>query len=257
MKKHLRRTFLWFIFPSFAGVIILMFVPFLDVIKRSFTTVMGGEFVGLSNYLLIMDNPAFRLAIKNTLKFSVTAITILLILGLIISLLLNRLSDTRVIRSLYLFPMAIPTATVVIVWRMFFYKQDFTSLVSSFIWKNIGITIVLFTAGIVSISRELIEAAKVDGADTFQILLYVKLPCLKGTIFTVLVLSLLNSFKIYREAYLVAGSYPKQEIYLIQHIFSNWYVNLAMDKLSAASVLLIVVLTLFIIMAMRVLLRKN
>ena len=69
----------------------------------------------------------------------------------------------------------------------------------------------------------------------------------QGSFYTIVVLSFLNSFKIYREAYLVAGSYPKEEIYLLQHIFNNWYVNLELDKLSAATVLVGAFLFVFIL----------
>ena len=77
---------------------------------------------------------------------------------------------------------------------------------------------------------------------------FVKLPCLKGSVYTIVVLSFLNSVKIYREAYLVAGSYPGQDIYLIQHTFNNWYVNLDFDKLAAATVVVGSVLFVVIIL---------
>ena len=62
------------------------------------------------------------------------------------------------------------------------------------------------------------------------------LPQLKPTLYTITVLSFLNSFKAFREAYLVAGSYPHESIYLLQHLFNNWYVDLAVDKMAAAAV---------------------
>jgi len=236
-SRRERRAFLCFLLPSLAGVAVFVLLPFIDVVKRSFMTVMSGTFVGIENYKRVIDNQAFLLAVKNTLHFSGTAVPLLVFIGLAAALVLSKLSDTRVIKSLYLFPMAMPTATVVIVWRMFFYKQNFDSLVASYLWKNIGYTLVLWLAGIAAIPKELVEAAHVDGAGWFRCFLYVKLPCLRGSLYTIVVLSFLNSFKIYREAYLVAGSYPGQDIYLLQHIFNNWYVNLEFDKLAAATVI--------------------
>ena len=75
-----------------------------------------------------------------------------------------------------------------------------------------------------------------DGASDLQIFFRVVLPNLKGSLYTIVILSFLNSFKIYREAYLVAGSYPEQSIYLLQHLFNNWFVNLDFDKMAAAAV---------------------
>ena len=198
--------FFGFIGVSLIGVMVFVLVPFADVVRRSFMTVMSGEFAGLNNYKTVINNQAFRLAVKNTLHFVGVAIPLLVVIGLAAALVLSRIRDIHVIKSLYLFPMAMPTATVVIVWRMFFYQQDFDSLVISYLWKNTGYTIVLWLAGIAGIPNELIEASRVDGADRFQCLIFVKLPCLRGSVYTIVILSFLNSMKIYREAYLVGGS---------------------------------------------------
>lgn len=243
-----RRAFAAFLAPSFIGVMIFVLLPFVDVIQRSFMTVMSGKFVGLDNYEKVFTNQAFILAVKNTLHFIGTAIPLLVLLGLAAALVLSKIKEISIIKSLYLFPMAMPTATVVIVWRMFFFKQDFNSLVISYLWKNTGYTIVLWLAGIAAIPNELIEAARVDGANRWKCFIFVKLPCLKGSVYTIVVLSFLNSVKIYREAYLVAGSYPGQDIYLIQHTFNNWYVNLDFDKLAAATVVVGSVLFVVIIL---------
>ena len=240
--------FMAFIGVSLAGVLIFVLIPFADVVRRSFLTVMTGEFAGLKNYSMVIHNQAFRLAVKNTLHFVGVAIPLLVIIGLAAALVLSKIQDIHVIKSLYLFPMAMPTATVVIVWRMFFYRQDFESLVVSYLWKNTGYTIVLWLAGIAGIPNELIEASKVDGANKFQCLIFVKLPCLKGSVYTIVILSFLNSMKIYREAYLVGGSYPGKDIYLLQHTFNNWYVNLEFDKMAAASVMVAGVLFVFILL---------
>ncbi len=250
-------AFLSFTGVSMAGVAVFVLLPFGDVVRRSFMTTMSEKYVGFENYKTVVTNQAFVLAVKNTLKFVGTALPILVILGLMAALVLSKLNDISVIKSLYLFPLAMPTATVVIVWRMFFYKQDFDSLVISYVWKNLGYTIVLWLAGIASVPNELIEAAKVDGAGSIRCFWYVKLPCLKGSLYTIVVLSFLNSFKIYREVYLVAGAYPNSEIYLLQHIFNNWYVNLSMDKLTAATVIVSIFLFIFIIVLNRLWQNEN
>lgn len=252
MKKKKKRKewmyFMGFIGVSLAGVLVFVLIPFADVVRRSFMTVMSGEFAGLNNYKTVINNQAFRLAVRNTLHFVGVAIPLLVVIGLAAALVLCKIRDISVIKSLYLFPLAMPTATVVIVWRMFFYRQDFDSLVVSYLWKNTGYTIVLWLAGIAGIPNELIEASRVDGANRFQCLLFVKLPCLKGSVYTIVILSFLNSMKIYREAYLVGGSYPNKDIYLLQHTFNNWYVNLEFDKMAAASVLVAAVLFVFILL---------
>ena len=251
--------------PSIAGVLLFVLLPFLDVFRRSFATAVTGQFNGIENYKTIFANQAFQLAVKNTFRFTFVCIPILVVVGLIIALPLSKLKSAGLIKSLYLFPLAMPTATIVIVWKLFFYKQGFLNLfltkigewsglwgeihkdylgssaafwvlVFSYVWKNTGYTVVLWLAGIVGISGEMLEAARVDGATEMQSFFRVVLPNLKGSLYTIVILSFLNSFKIYREAYLVAGSYPEQSIYLLQHLFNNWFVNLDFDKMAAAAV---------------------
>ena len=115
-------------------------------------------------------------------------------------------------------------------------KAAFWVLVFSYLWKNMGYTIVLWLAGIFSVSTDITEAARVDGASERQCFWRVIFPNLKGTLYTITVLSFLNSFKVFREAYLVAGSYPHESMYLLQHLFNNWFVNLELDKMAAAAV---------------------
>lgn len=259
------RVFFIFMAPSLIGVVIFVLLPFLDVFKRSFTTAVTNQYIGIQNYRTIFANQAFQLAVKNTFRFTVVCIPLLVIIGLLIALPLSRLKSAGIIKSLYLFPLAMPTATIVIVWKMFFYRQGFLNLfltrlgewsglwgeihtdylgssaalwvlVFSYVWKNTGYTVVLWLVGIMGIPNELIEAAKVDGANGVQRFFKIMLPNLLGSLYTIVILSFLNSFKIYREAYLVAGAYPQQDIYLLQHLFNNWFVNLDFDKMAAAAV---------------------
>ena len=97
---------------------------------------------------------------------------------------------------------------------------------------------VLWLSGITSISPALYESASLDGANSWQRFLKITLPNLIPTLFTVTVLSLLNSFKVFREAYLIAGSYPHESIYLLQHLFNNWFTKLDVDKMCAGAVLM-------------------
>lgn len=260
-----RLSFLLFLLPSLSGVTVFVLLPFLDVVKRSVQTAVTGAFTGVKNYGVIFHNQAFLLAVGNTLRFTLVCIPLLVLLGLLIAFPLSGFRSAGLIKSVYLFPLAMPTATVVLVWKMVFYRQGFLNLaltrlgeltglwgavrvdylstgasfwvlVASYLWKNTGYTVVLWLAGILSIPREYIEAAKVDGAGRWKCIRYIMLPNLKGSFYTIVILSFLNSFKIYREAYLVAGSYPQEDIYLLQHLFNNWFVNMEFDKMAAAAV---------------------
>lgn len=277
-KKKL--SFLFFLLPSLLGVAAFVLLPFLDVIKRSVQTAVTGEFTGLKNYSVIFHNQAFLLAVGNTLRFTFVCIPLLVFVGLLIAFPLSGFQNAGLIKSVYLFPLAMPTATVVLVWKMVFYRQGFFNLaltklgemaglwgtvavdylatdasfwvlVASYLWKNTGYTVVLWLAGILAIPNEYIEAAKVDGAGRWRCIRYIILPNLKGSFYTIVILSFLNSFKIYREAYLVAGSYPQEDIYLLQHLFNNWFVNMEFDKMAAAAVCVGAVLLVAILLLQR------
>lgn len=249
-----RRAFLAFLLPSFLGVMFFVLLPFLDVIKRSFTTAVTGEFVGLKNYETVYENGAFRLAVGNTLRFTLVCLPLLLFLGLCAALLLTNLKQVQLIKSFFLLPMAMPAATVVLIWKMTFSGNGllnrmlssdtdymgtglaFWVLVFSYVWKNLGYTVVLWLAGLLAIPEDYIQAAKVDGAGRVRIFFSIILPQLKGSMYTITVLSFLNSFKVFRESYLVSGSYPHESMYLLQHLFNNWFVYLELDKMAAAAV---------------------
>ena len=127
----------------------------------------------------------------------------------------------------------------------------FWILVFSYIWKNLGYNIVLWLAGLSCISESIYEAARVDGASEWKCFTKITLPNLKTTLYTVSVLSLLNSFKVFREAYLVAGDYPDKSMYLLQHLFNNWFRELSFDKMAAASILMAIVIFILIMLLQR------
>ena len=245
------------------GVSVLVLLPFLDVVKRSFLTAVTGEWSGLHNYGQVLENRAFRLAVANTLRFTVVCLPLLIGIGLFLAVQMSRVRWLPLLKALYLFPLAMPAAVAVLVWRMVFDRQGmlngllerlslipadglvdymgtgaaFRVLVFSYIWKNLGYTIVLWLAGIFSLSPDMLAAAKVDGANDRQCFWRVVFPNLKGSLYTITVLSFINSFKVFREAYLVAGAYPHESMYLLQHLFNNWFLNLELDKMAAAAVL--------------------
>lgn len=255
-----RRAFLAFLLPSFLGVVFFVLLPFLDVFKRSFTTAVTGEFVGIQNYVTVYENRAFRLAVGNTLRFTLVCLPLLLVLGLLAALLLTNMKQAQLLKSFFLLPMAMPAATIVLIWKMTFSESGFLNrllsahtdymgtglafwvLVFSYVWKNLGYTVVLWLAGILAIPEDYIQAAKVDGAGKVRIFFSIILPQLKGGMYTITVLSFLNSFKVFRESYLVSGAYPHESMYLLQHLFNNWFVYLELDKMAAAAVCIGIVL---------------
>lgn len=273
MKRKIGRKWSGAVFlaPSLFGVLLFVILPFGDVVRRSFMTAVTKEAAGVKNYKIIFTNSAFLLAVKNTLKFTLVCIPLMVALGLAIALAMGSIRHMQAVKSLYLFPLAMPTAAVAVVWKMVFYEKGFLNkyleqfgigggvdyigsgaafyvLAGTYIWKNLGYTIVLWLAGIMGVNGDMMEAARVDGAGKMQRFWYVLLPNLKGSLYIIVVISFLNSFKIYREAYLVAGAYPHDSIYMLQHLFNNWFVNLDLDKMAAAAVVCTMFFLVFILL---------
>lgn len=271
IKNKLR--FLPFLLPGMIGVFLFILLPFADSVRRSFCTSVKGDYIGLKNYETIIHNEAFALAVKNTLRFTAVCLPVLIISSFFIAYFLCRLKYIRLIKSALLFPLAVPTATLVFIWQVLFGDSGYINgilqnmgsesisflhsgasfyvLVGSYVWKNLGYTVLLWVTGMMSISTSLTEAARVDGANERQCLFKIILPNLKPTLYTITILSFLNSFKVFREAYLVAGSYPHESIYLLQHLFNNWFVNMQLDKIAAAAVCVFAVIFLGIILLQR------
>lgn len=261
MEKREERTAYLFLLPSLLGTAVFVLVPFLDVIRRSFFQAVGGRFVGLGNYKEVLQNAAFQQAFLNTGQFLVICIPLLLVLSFAMALWIYNLPiGKRMMESICLIPMAIPVASVVVFWKLLFYENGilnemtewfgiqgrdwmnsdaaFGVLVFTYLWKNLGYDVVLWIAGLASIPSEHYDAAKVDGAGMLQRFRNITLPQMKSSFVMIGVLSFINSFRVFREAYLIAGDYPHESIYMLQHLFNNWFVKLDIQKMSAAAVLM-------------------
>lgn len=250
-----------FLLPSLIGVCVFLVFPMADTVRRSFFSV-AGEWRGWENYQTLMGNASFRLAAGNTARFLAIAIPLLLLLSLGAALAVRR--APAFVKSSFLVPLALPVASLALIWRLLFDGQglvnaalaamgvdtvafldsgaSFWVLVGSYIWKNVGFGMVLFLAALTNVPQNLYEAAQLDGAGRFQQFRCIMLPHLYPTLFVTAVLSVINAFKVFREAYLVAGNYPHEQMYLLQHLFNNWFLRLDVDKLCAAATLTALVL---------------
>lgn len=274
VQKHILRNkenlaAYLFLLPSLLGVSIFVLLPFIDSVRRSFFEAMSGKFVGLANYQTILHNQAFIMAAGNTARFIAVCVPLLLGVSLLLAVLLQSLKgEWSGLKAVFLVPMSIPVASIVLLWRVLFHEKgllngllfsifqisyDFMNsekamgvLVFTYIWKNAGYDMVLWLAGLSAIPKELYEAAQMDGAGAAAKLRYIILPSLLPTVFITTVLSMVNTFKVFREAYLIAGNYPDESIYMLQHIFNNWFITLDIQKMCAGAVFMAAAVILFL-----------
>ena len=248
--------------PSLVGVVLFFFLPLIMILVTSTQkSVTNSDFVGMDNYSSVLGNQAFILATKNTFLFSVLAVPLAVILALLLALLLNtQIPGRSWFRSVFLNPMMVPVASIVLIWQVFFsfngtlnsflggfgiekidwMKSDWSRLVILllFLWKNLGYNMVLFLSALNNVPVELQDSAKIDGAGSVKRFFHVSMVYLYPTIFFVGIMSLINSFKIFREVYLLTGSHPFDALYLLQHFMNNAFAKLDYQKLSSAAIIM-------------------
>ena len=272
-SAYRRREFLQsvaFLTPSVLGVMLFFVIPFGIVVYYAvMSSPFNGEFVFLDNFISLVQNPAFQTAAKNTATFCLMAVPLAVVLGMGLALILEqKIPGKSMFRTFFLNPMMVPVASVVLVWQVIFHESgtlnQFLSLfgvqavdwlkspycqlviVILFLWKNLGYNMILFMAALANIPKELLEVADVEGATAAHKFFHIKLRYLSPTVLFVTILSMINCFKIFREVYLLAGSYPYEGLYTLQHYMNNTFVHLNYQKLSAAAVLLALVMIVLI-----------
>lgn len=268
-----------FLLPSLCGFLMFFLVPFIAGIGYALTDhPVNGRFVGLGNIIGLFRNGAFLLALKNTALFMIPSVFLNTILPLVIALPLVRTAFfARTARTLFISPMAVPAATVILFWQIFFEKNgvmnhllagmsmgplDFLDgtwgiAVASavYIWKNIGYNMILYIAGIGGIPNEHYESADMDGAGPFSKFVHITLPGLVPTIFFVFTISIVNCFKIFREIYLIFGRHPNENVYMLQNFMNNMFLELNYPKLTSAAYIIAMLIT-FVLMIMYLFERK-
>ena len=272
-RKLKRQDFmrsLCFLSPSLIGVGVFFIVPFGVVVYYSMIDGVGSRnFVFLENFIKLFQNSAFIMAAKNTLQFSAIAVPLAVILAIVLALMLEcRIPMKSQFRTFFLSPMMVPVASVVLIWQVLFNYNgtinEFLALfdiakidwlqsdhcqavvIILFLWKNLGYNMILFMAGLANIPKELLEVADVEGASERYKFFAIKLRYLSPTVLFVTILSLINSFKVFREVYLLTGDYPYEKLYMLQHFMNNTFKSLDYQKLSAAAVVMALVMVVLI-----------
>ncbi|GGG52107.1 carbohydrate ABC transporter permease [Paenibacillus radicis (ex Gao et al. 2016)] len=263
-RKELLAAF-GFLAPSLAGFSLFYLIPFGQSIQYSFQDRLVGSFT-LSNYKELLLSSSFQKAASNTFWFTAISVPILVVVSLLLALLLNqRVFFRNWLRTAYVLPLVVPVASIVLVWQILFdwngtlnavmehfgfSRQDWMKsewagfvIVLVYVWKNIGYNVILFLAGLQNIPDQYYEIAGLEGAGPVRKLFGITLTYLTPTTFLVVLMSVLNSFKVFRETYLVAGAYPHDRIYMLQHYMNNMFLSLDIQKVSSAAVLMALCMT--------------
>lgn len=265
-----KRISVLYLLPSVIGVLLFFVLPLLIVVYYSVVdNPINHEFVFLDNFIMVFHNAAFQQAAKNTMMFSVTAVPLAVILSLLLAMMLeSKIPFQSQFRTFFLSPMMVPIASVVLIWQVLFHyngmmneiigwfgidKIDWLNssyaqvvIVILFLWKNLGYNMILFMAALSSIPKDIVEVAVLESASPFQIFWHIKLRYMSSTILFVTIMSLINSFKVFREIYLLKGDYPYDTMYMLQHFMNNTFGKLDYQKMSAAAIMMAIVMVIII-----------
>ena len=252
------NTIYLLLLPSLIGLGVFYTVPFgISVYYAVIDNAVSRHFVGLNNLTATWNNQAFRLAVRNTVIFMGSSIPLNMTLALGLALVFNpmRAAVKRVLQVFFLLPLVIPSGSVVFFWeaviningmfnRVFFPHTPVDWLNSSramvfivfiFIWKNVGFNMILFQAGLDFIPKDYYEFAAIEGAGRIKQFRVVTLTYLGPTFLLVFTLSVVNSFKVFREIYLLTGTHPNSSIYLLQHFLNNQFFAMNYQRMASAS----------------------
>jgi multiple sugar transport system permease protein len=261
MRKSRNMVYIAFILPGFAGLMLFYCVPFLISLYYAFIDNMAEkDFVGLTNIINTLKNSLFRQAAGNTLLYIIISVPFSMFFSLLLALGIKNMKFGRGIASIaLLFPIIIPSGTIVYFWKILFDtngvlnkvlyilgfdirnpgQTNFAMVIITlvFLWKNISYNIVLFWSGLNWIPQIYYEQYQLEGGSSFKQFCNITWVYLSPTTFVVLLMSIINSFKVFKEIYLLYGTYPTPSIYMLQHYMNNQFLSLNMQKLTSAAYL--------------------
>ncbi len=254
-----KRYVLPFLLPGLIGLFIFYIIPFFGGMYYSFTDgSYKNAFVWFDNYKSLIQNPMFQLGLKNTLFFSAVCTPLVWVLSFFVAMLLNRIKPKGAFfRNSVILPYFMPSCAILFVWLLLFdyggaVNRFVTFLgldrvswldgsamrlpvIALFVWKNLGLAIIIFLAAMQSIPEPLYEYARLEGAGFFRQAWHVTLPLIVPSSFLVFILCWINSFKIFKEVYFIGGAYPDESVYTLQNYMNNMFAKLNYQNVTTAA----------------------
>jgi trehalose/maltose transport system permease protein len=282
LLERQRRLAWYLIVPAVFVVFLVIGYPLLQVLvysvlKYKLDGVTPASFVGLSNYLFILTDPDFWLAVQNTLVFSVFSVTLECVLGLTVALVANsNFKGRSILRVAILIPWAIPTVVSSKIWawmfndiygvvnvllinfhiipqKIAFLATPLTALpviIAVDVWKTTPFMALLLLAGLGLIPGDLYEAAAIDGASKIRQFFSLTLPLIMPTLLVALIFRTLDALRVFDIFYVMVGGQGNMATMAIYN--QQWLVSFLDAGIgSAASVIILVIIMAFVILYTR------
>ena len=276
MAKAIKRYWPIFVLPTFLAFILGFIAPFIMGIYLSFckfTTVTDAKFIGFSNYLKIFTDPSFVHALWYTALFTVVSVILINVLAFTVALLLTKgFKGTNIFRTVFFMPNLIGGIILGYIWQLLlngillYFNRTLTysstygfwGLIVLMCWQQIGYMMIIYIAGIQNISGDLIEAAKIDGANARQILRNVTIPMVMPSITICTFLTLTNSFKLFDQNLALTNGEPsKMSEMLALNIYNTFYGRTGWEGVGQAKAVVFFILVAIIALAQNKITRRK
>lgn len=276
IRRNRRNAYL-FLFPNFVGFIVFTLIPVIIALVYSFTNYDGNkrmDFVGLQNFIKLFSDTSFQISLKNTLIYTIGTVPLIILLSLLVSVLMNNgVKGAPVYRAIMLFPHIASIVAVTVVWQFLYngksgpinqilsslgvenppawlsdQKTALLAVMIMIVWKGIGYYMIIYLAGLQGIPADQYEAATMDGANSWDKLIYVTIPNLRPVTFYATIMCIINSFQVFTPIYVMTKGGPgRATSVLVLKIYEDAFVNYKFGYASAEAMvlfLLILIVTL-------------
>lgn len=255
IRQKVFQKYLWvgfFLFPSLAGLLVFMVIPIIASLALTFyewdpLIPTRFHYLGLQNYITLLSDSNFWAALRHTVLFIAGYIPLVLVAGLGIALLMNqKLAGRTFLRGAFFMPVISAWVAVALMWTWIFnpkygivnyllsligvtgpawlYDPNWAmpAIILTSVWKDIGFIMILFLTGLQSIPQEYYDAASIDGAGSWAKFRYITLPLLSPTAFFTLIISLINSFQVFDQVWVMTRGGPAGSTsVLVEQIVNN------------------------------------
>jgi len=256
--SHSSSAYLYII-PALVVYTLFLFFPFINTIYLSIMNKAGSAFIGVKNYNLLLKDPIFWSSFLNNVIWMILSLILPMGIGLFLAAILRerRVVGRGIFRAIYFLPQVVSSVVVAMAWRWMFHPifgpinhllkviglghlsrgwlgdPNFAllALIIANTWWYYGFCMVIFLAALQGLDETLFDAAKIDGANRVQQFFYITLPNIRHTMTVILLITIINSFKVFDLVYIATSGGPGfrtyvMSYYLYQYSFRQWRINL-------------------------------
>ena len=243
MVKATKKWWPLFVLPTLAAFVIGFIIPFCEGLYLSFckfTTINKASWVGISNYIKAFQDPQFFTSLGFTAVFTVCSTILINVLAFAVALALTEnIKGTNTFRTIFFMPNLIGGIVLGYIWNILINcllsllgkpllalntTAGFWGMIVLMCWQQIGYMMIIYIAGLQSIPSDYIEAARIDGATSSQILFRIKIPNVMPSITICMFLTLTNSFKLFDQNLALTGGNPNHATEMLAlNIYNNFY----------------------------------